>query len=224
MSLPIQRIQTWLTLVGVVAIAAGCAAPLPSSAPTTGPTPTLGGPAPTELPVSSGSLETPPAPPPSVAGLPSTEDPNATPQALPSVHAEPSLDELIGISVRGVTLVTASLTGEDAAAGGGYLGPLLTTIGAPTSDLSTALAEDPQHQLELVIFAIKVRDVEAARLLQAFDAVTGNADATDVVVAGKTVQRIPTEWTSYVYATGDVLLIVQTPDDALAEEALAQLP
>jgi len=131
---------------------------------------------------------------------------------------------MVGLEVGGVTLATSSLTGEAAMAGGGYLPGLVEALGREVEDLSTAFAQDPAGQLPLVVFAVKVKDVTSPDLLNAFKAVAQVEDAQSAVVGGKQVLQIPTQWPSYAYTNGDVLLILQTPDDALAQEALSKLP
>lgn len=174
--------------------------------------------------LASGSVEGPDGPPASIPFLPPTEDPNATQPPFPTSHGEPSLDTLIGIQVRGERLQTASLAGDAAAAGGGYLLPLLSILGKANADLSTAIAEDPARGVEVVVFALKVRGTSPEELLRAFLTATVHEDAEAIDFAGKRVRRVPTGWTSYVYASNDVLFVVQAPDVAIAEEALRQLP
>jgi hypothetical protein len=174
--------------------------------------------------LASGSVEPPAGPPASIPVLPPTEDPNATLPPFPTSHGEPALDTLIGIEVSGVRLQTASLAGDAAAAGGGYLQPLLASLGKTNADLSTAIAEDPSRGLDVVVFAVKIRGANPDDLLGAFLRTTVHEDAEAIDFAGKRVRRILTGWTSYVYAWNDVLIIVQAPDVVVAEEALRQLP
>jgi hypothetical protein len=166
------------------------------------------------------SLEVPPEPPPSVSELPPTTDPNATLEALPTTHADPALDALIDIQVRGVTFVTASVSGDAAAAPGGYLLPLLDWLGKAPADLTTAYGEDPAGNLALFVFALKVRDVGEEDLMNAFLNATSNHDAEVVEIAGRQVRRVVLDWTSYFYLKDGAMIVVQAADPALAEEAV----
>ena len=158
-----------------------------------------------------------------MASTPPPEDPDATP-AFPTSHDEPALEALLAVDVAGEPLATASRVGIDAVEGAGYLTPLLSVLSRTPDDVATALAGDPANAIELVAFAIRVRDVAPGDLVTAFLATVGYADAGEATVGGKTVRTIPTEWSSYVYAADDVLFVVQTPDSALAEATLGQLP
>jgi hypothetical protein len=210
-----------LGLVAVVALSvvASCAGRQPSETPLPRPRFSF-----VPIALASGFVEPPDGPPGAIALLPPTEDPNATLPPFPTSHGEPALDTLIGIEVSGVRLQTASLAGDAAAKGGGYLLPLLASLGKTNADLSTAIAEDPSRGLEVVVFAVKIRGANADDLLRAFLRTTVHEDAEAIDFAGKRVRRIPTGWTTYVYASNDVLIIVQTPDVAVAEDALRHLP
>lgn len=179
------------------------------------------------IPTSGPGFETmgaPPVPPPSVDVPPPTPDPNAIPLPLPPVHEDPDLDVMLGITVAGVELATSSLVGEDAASGGGYLAPLLATLGRGTSDLATGLATDPGRELPLVLFAVKVRGTDQATLLEAFTSVNNLGDADVATIAGKSIIHVPGDWTTYIYASGSVVIVVQSSEFDLAEEALYLLP
>jgi hypothetical protein len=140
------------------------------------------------------------------------------------MHSDAALEDLVGVEVQGASLATASLTGPDAAEGGGFLLPLLAALQRTPADLSTAIAEDPTRNLELAIFAARVSGVSPDDLRNAFLAVTNPENTDEITMAGKSVMRIPTGWTTYVHVAGDVLVIVQTPQVDLAEEVLGQLP
>jgi len=224
----------WMSAALVLAGCAGGSTPSPAVARASDATTAAGASVPprstavaTAFPVvpepSAGASDTPPEPPPSVSTTPPPEDPEATP-AFPTSHADPALEELLSIEVGGSTLATASRAGAEAAEGAGYLTPLLSSLSRTTEDLATALGADPANVMEIVAFAIRIRDVDADDLVTSFLATVGYADAGEATIAGKSVRTMPTEWPSYVYATGDTLFVVQTPDPGLAETVIAALP
>lgn len=205
--------------LGVLIVAVSIASSLVAcgSANPPGPRETLGVSAP---PLAEASLAVPPEAPPSVDVPPPAEDPNATLPPLPTSHAEPGLDALIDIEIRGVTLATSSLSGDAAAAGGGYLPALLDGLGKAREDLATAFAEDPARNLQLSLFALKIRGVGEQDLLNAFLDATSTHDADVVEVAGRQVRRVQGDWTSYFFMKGGAVIVVAAADAALAAEAV----
>lgn len=182
-----------------------------------GPRESLGASAP---PLAIPSVAAPSVAPPSFAALPPTLEPVESLAPLPTSHAEPALDSLIDVQIRGVTLVTSSVAGEEAASAGGYLPALLDGLGKPAADLATAFAEDPDGNLELNLFALKVRDIGEQDLLNAFLDATSTHDAEKVEVAGRQVRVVTVDWTSYFYAKDGAVIVVAAADPALAAEAV----
>jgi hypothetical protein len=182
------------------------------------------GPIATVFPFDTGRAELPPDPPPSVDVLPPTVEPAATEAPFPSSHDQPDLESLLAINVAGITLATSSKAGTEAVQGGGYLPALLAALDRSEQDLATGYASDAAGNLELVVFAAKVRGASATDILSAFLNIADLQDAEQVDIGGKQVRRLVADWTSYFYAVNDMLVIVQARDPAHGEEALRQLP
>ena len=189
-----------------------------------GATATPGGPLPTAFFLATDGAELPSGPPPPVEELPPTLAPDAGNGPFPDSHEDPELERLLAVDVAGTRLATSSRTGAEALAGGGYLPALLAALGKGEEDLATAFAADPAGNLQVVVFVARVRGAGAQDVLATFLGMSDLEGVEEVDVGGKRAHRIASDWTSYVYATNDMLIVVQALDPAHAEEALGQLP
>jgi hypothetical protein len=108
------------------------------------------------------------------------------------------------------------------------LTPLLTALGKTSADVTVATATgSTTGGATLFLDAVQIAGTDAEGLLEAFStaaaAVPGQEiETTDV--GGKSVAKVTTtSYTLAVYATGDTLFYVQSPDAALVDEAIGAL-
>ena len=149
-------------------------------------------------------------------------------------HADPELEALLPTSLGGVALTIESQAGPDLATSSGPFDTFLSGLGRTRADFTLASAYAMGGGLKAEVGAWRVKGAETAALLPAFKAVMQASSTTPLTfaeetIAGRPVTRIgdPGQLTRgplYVIVRGDMLLFVQTPDPALAEEALAKLP
>ncbi len=160
--------------------------------------------------------------------------------AIPSFSfpsEDKDLENRLPNEINGVTLVKYSFKGssflESGASNSQDLLDLLTTLGKTPADMSVAFAADPVGDLDVQIGAFKVSGADSNALLQGFVLATQKQSPEDVItqanVGGKNVTQIddPQDTTSgsvYIYASGDTLFYVASPDAALAGAALLALP
>lgn len=153
--------------------------------------------------------------------------------AAGSRHADPDLEALLPTSLGGVSLTVESQSGTDLSTNSGPFDAFLAGLGKTRADFSVASAY-AQGSLKAEIGAWRVRNADPALLLPGFrNAVQGSSTTplanADETMGNKAVTRIgdPGQLTRgplYVIVRGDALLFVQTPDRALAEEAMGKLP
>jgi hypothetical protein len=109
------------------------------------------------------------------------------------------------------------------------LAPILTALGKAPTDVTVATATGATTGgATLFLDAVQVTGADAEALLTAFQtaaaAVPGSAVET-ADVGGKSVVKVTTaSYTLAVYASGDTLFYVQSPDAALVDQAVAALP
>jgi hypothetical protein len=167
---------------------------------------------------------------PAIAGA--TQAPVAGP-AAGSRHADPTLEALLPTSVGGVSLTIESQAGGDLSTASGPFDAFLESLGKSRDDFTLASAYS-EGSLKAEVGAWRVRGADAALLLPGFrKAVQASSTTTltqvEETMGGRQVTRIgdPGQLTRgplYVIVRGDALLFVQTPEPALAEEAIGKLP
>jgi len=148
-------------------------------------------------------------------------------------HADPDLEALLPETLGGVALTRESQAGTELATQSAAFDAFLASLGKSRADFSLASAYS-QGGLEAEVGAWRVRGADANRLLPGFEAAMQASSTTPLTIAGETlagrrVARIgdPGQLTRgplYVVVRGDALLFVQTPERALAAEAIAKLP
>ncbi len=148
-------------------------------------------------------------------------------------HADPELEALLPTAVGGVALIIESQAGTDLATESAAFDAFLTSLGKTRADFSLASAYS-QGGLEAEVGAWRVQGADPALLLPGFKTAVQASSTTPLTqveetLAGRAVTRIgdPGQLTRgplYVFVRGATLLFVQTPDRALAEEAIAKLP
>ncbi len=147
---------------------------------------------------------------------------------VPSFTSDPELEALLPNEIGGARTEKLSMSGTDliGEGSGEDLAVILTQFNKAPSDLSAGLA----GAAGIDIIAYRVRGIDANALFQAFLQLIGNADnvVSDANLGGKSIKKIVTLEgdTSYVYASGDVLFIVEATDEvapALLEEVFTKL-
>ena len=109
------------------------------------------------------------------------------------------------------------------------LAPILTVINKAPTDVTVATATGATAGgATLFLDAVQVTGADAEALLTAFQtaatAVPGSSVET-ADIGGKSVVKVTTSsYTLAVYASGDTLFYVQSPDAALVDQAVAALP
>jgi len=149
-------------------------------------------------------------------------------------HADPELEALLPQTLGGVALTIESQAGPDLSTDSAPFDGFLAGLGKSRADFTLASAYAMGGGLKAEVGAWRVKDADTAALLPGFEAVMQASSRTpltiaDEDIAGRVVRRIgdPGQLTRgplYVVVRGDMLLFVQTPEPALAEEAMAKLP
>jgi hypothetical protein len=147
-------------------------------------------------------------------------------------HADPELEALLPTTLGGVALTVESQAGTDLSTQSAPFDAFLATLGKTRADFSLASAYAPGG-LKAEVGAWRVRGADSALLLPGFTTAVQASSTTPLTkveefVAGIAVTRIgdPGQLTRgplYVVVRGDALLFVQTPERALAEEAMDKL-
>jgi len=148
-------------------------------------------------------------------------------------HADPDLEALLPETLGGVALTIESQAGTELSTTSGPFDTFLTSLGKTRADFSVASAY-AQGSLKAEVGAWRVRGADPALLLPGFKAAVQGSSTTPLTQAeeamgGHEITRIgdPGQLTRgplYVFVRDDALLFVQTPDRALAEEAMSKLP
>jgi hypothetical protein len=159
--------------------------------------------------------------------------PKSPPAGAHSRHAAPELEALLPTTLGGVALTVESQAGTELSTQSGPFDAFLKSLGKTRADFSLASAY-AQGGLEAQVGLWRVKGADPAKLLPGFAATVQASSTTPLTKAeetlsGRTVTRIGdlgqlTQGPLYVVARGDTLLFVQTPERALAEEAIAKLP
>jgi hypothetical protein len=185
------------------------------------------------IPSVPGSLTIPSIPLPSGSfEIPSFDIPSFS---FPSEDKD--LEARLPNEINGVTMVKYSFKGASFLQSGADnqqdLVDFLSSLGKSPDDLSVAFAGDGAGQLDLQLGAFRVAGADQNALLAAFIGATQKESPQDTVtqanVGGKNVTQIvdPDDTESgaiYIYASGDTLFYVSSPDPALAAAGLTALP
>jgi hypothetical protein len=191
-------------------------------------------------PASSPSATETAAPTESASASPTQE---ATDDAAgETIAPETDLASLLPTSLGGMELTVRAVEGIEAGQlmtehMGGSAGSIASIVGVDVTDLEGAFAatSDANPFSEgggNVVFAIRYPGAEPDEITQAVVPVIGgmewmggDIEVTEETVGDRDVSVLETSLvTHYFYAIGDVVFIVRTPDRAVAEEALSQLP
>jgi len=186
-------------------------------------------PLPSPDPSADGSQE---APIESALPSPSPEATTAVPPG--SRHADPALESQLPTPLGGISLTVESQAGTDLSTTGTAFEEFLEGLGRDVEDFSLASAYSRGGDVRAQVGAWRVAGAESALLLPGYTAAIEASSAVpltveQVTLGERTVTQIgaPGELAQgplYVYVLDDTLLFVQTPDPALAEEAISKLP
>jgi hypothetical protein len=148
-------------------------------------------------------------------------------------HADPDLEALLPTTLGGAALTVESQAGTELATRSAAFDAFLAALGKTRADFSLASAYG-RGGLKAEVGAWRVKGADPALLLPAFKTAVQASSTTPLKVAeemlgGRAVTRIgdPGQLTKgplYVVVSREALLFVETPDRALAEEAIAKLP
>lgn len=148
-------------------------------------------------------------------------------------HADAALEAMLPTTLGGVLLTVESQAGTELATRSPAFDAFLAELGRGRADFTVASAYT-QANLPAEVGGWRVRGADPAALLPAFQQAVQQSSAQPLTiaqenVAGREVLRIgaPGELTRgplYAFASGDVVLFVQTSRPQLAEEAIAKLP
>jgi hypothetical protein len=162
------------------------------------------------------------------------ETPGVVAVAATLRHADPELEALLPSSLGGVALTVESQAGPELSTNSAPFDAFLAGLGKTRADFTLASAYAPGGGLKAEVGAWRVKGADTALLLPSFEHVVQASSATpltiaDETIAGRAITRIgdPGQLTRgplYVVVRGDALLFVQTPEPALAEEAMTKLP
>jgi hypothetical protein len=147
-------------------------------------------------------------------------------------HADPELEGLLPTTLGGVALTIESQAGPDLMTKSAALDKFLASMGKTSADFTLASAYS-HGELRAEVGAWRVKGADTALLLPGFKTAVQASSTTPLVqaeevLAGYLVTRLgsPGQLTRgplYVFARADALLFVQTPERALAEEAMQKL-
>lgn len=148
-------------------------------------------------------------------------------------HADPELEALLPTTLGGAVLIIESQAGTDLATKSAALDTFLASLGKTGTDFSLASAYS-RGGLKAEVGAWRVKGADPALLLPGFKTAVQASSTTlltqvEEILAGRKVFRIGdlgqlTRGPLYVFVRGEALLFVQTPERALAEEAMEKLP
>jgi hypothetical protein len=183
-------------------------------------------------PAASAPAASEPAASPVESTAPSAEaSASAEPSAEPSADAGGDLASMIPAAVGDVAMSVTVTDGESyvRANVNRQLSPILTAINKAPTDVTVATATgSAAGGATLFIDAVQVSGADAEAMLSAFETAAAAVPGTTVETAdvgGKSViKATTTSYTLALYASGDVLFYVQSPDAALVDQAIAALP
>ena len=148
-------------------------------------------------------------------------------------HAAPDLEAVLPTTLGGVALTVESQRGTELSTTSTVFDTFLQDLGKTRADFWLASAYSPGG-LKAEVGAWRVQGADPLQLLAGFQKAVQASSTTPLTtaeetLAGRKVTRIGdlgqlTQGPLHVFAHGDTLLFVQTPDRALAEEAIGKLP
>jgi hypothetical protein len=148
-------------------------------------------------------------------------------------HADRELEALLPATLGGAALTVESQAGSELTTNSAAFDGFLAGLGKSRADFSLASAYS-LGGLRAQVGAWRVKGADPALLLPGFKIAVQASSKTPLTqaeetIGGRTVTRIGdpgqlAQGPLYVIVRGDALLFVQTPDRALADEAMSKLP
>jgi hypothetical protein len=148
-------------------------------------------------------------------------------------HADPELEALLPATLGGVALTVESQAGSELATNSAAFEGFLVSLGKSRADFSLVSAYS-LGGLRAQVGAWRVKGADPALLLPSFKIAVQASSKTPLTqteenIAGRAITRIGdpgqlAQGPLYAFVRGDALLFVQTPERALAEEAMRKLP
>lgn len=177
--------------------------------------------------VGCGTAETQPASDPAGPLASSTPAASASAEGLTPSSSAAVLADLLPRSLNGVELHTFPV-------GADLIDRLASTLGIDSGTVEAAYASEHGARF-FQTYALRVPGADGPRLLEAFaasayDPAEGEFTRSEATVGGRSVIAVTQPTTAarlgtfYAYAIGDVLVVVQAFDPAVADEVLAALP
>ena len=147
-------------------------------------------------------------------------------------HADPQLEALLPKSLGGVALTIESQAGTDLSTNSAAFDAFLKSLGKTRADFVVASAY-AQGTLRAAVGAWKVAGADSTALIPAFKTVLQASSTTPLTVTEDTLSGHPVtkigekgelaQGPLYAFARDGTLFFVQTPERALAEEAIGKL-
>jgi hypothetical protein len=147
--------------------------------------------------------------------------------ALPSLHGNVDLEQLIPTNIGGEDMTRMSMTGDQFVGSGAdaTVSAVLDALNKQPSDLSVAFGGNSMVQ----VIAFQVNGVSGSQILDAFYNASKNsldATITDVTIAGKAAKKeTPNDTTqdpSYVYVKNDVVFSIGGGSGPIADAVLTE--
>jgi hypothetical protein len=181
-----------------------------------------------------------PSPSPSISVAPQASAAPSADATDASRHADPELEALLPETLGGVALTRESQRGSELSQQSDALGEFLAGLGGTLDGFTLASAYSRSGDLEAQVGAWRIPGADSAQLMPGFiEAIQASSTTkltiTDISLGGHDVTQIGvsgqlTQGPLYAYVKGDpilktdTILFVQTPDPALALEALSAMP
>lgn len=181
-----------------------------------------------------------PSPSPSISAAPPESAAPSADVSDASRHADPEIEALLPETLGGVALTRESQRGSELSQQSSALEEFLADVGGTLDEFTLASAYSRSGDLEAQVGAWRIPGADSARLMPGFiesiqassttkltisEISLGGHDVTQIGVSGQLTQG-----PLYAYVKGnpilksDTILFVQTPDPALALEALSKMP
>lgn len=187
-------------------------------------------PRPSSTAAAAGSAGASPAPPASSAP---SASPSASASPTPVSHVAPDLEALLPHVVEGATFASESVTGTTGLGSDATSLSLiasLQSLGKKPADLEIAEAHDSTGKLPVRLFGFRVKGMLAPDLASAIVTswmanTTLTPKRSDVTIAGRKLAKVAYAQggADYVFATGGVVLDIETTDESLVSKVLALL-
>ncbi len=176
---------------------------------------------------------------PSPSGVAPSGGPSDSPEPSVDSHGVPELEALLPAKVGDVALERLSLSGKDFYSTGtpatqARLDTFLKSLGKTVADLRVGDAGDPTGKAVIEVGAFQVLGTKSDQLLSEWVASTqaaspGHISVSNTTIDGRALTKLidgtrDVGGTTYAFAKGDIVFLVNADDAALVSSALDQLP